>query len=57
MILVDGLLTTLRMAFFAILLAMVFGLVFGTAKLSEHWWIRTPAWLVVEFSARCPCCC
>jgi len=53
-ILVDGLLTTLRMAFFAILLAMVFGLVFGTAKLSEHWWIRTPAWLVVEFFRAVP---
>lgn len=53
-ILLDGLLKTLEMAFFAILLAVVFGLLFGTAKLSEHWWIRSPAWLVVEFFRAVP---
>ncbi|CAI9416445.1 amino acid ABC transporter permease [Nocardioides sp. T2.26MG-1] len=53
-ILLDGLLKTLEMAFFAIVFAVVFGVVFGTAKLSEHWWIRSPAWLVVEFFRAVP---
>lgn len=53
-ILVDGLLPTLEMAFFSILFAVVFGLVFGVAKLSEHAWLRWPAWLVVEFFRAVP---
>jgi len=53
-ILVDGLLTTLRMAFFSIVFAVAFGLVFGTAKLSERWWLQWPAWLVVEFFRAVP---
>jgi len=48
-LLVDGLLNTLLMAFGAILGAVVFGVVFGVGKLSDHWFLRWPSWLVVEF--------
>ncbi len=53
-ILVDGLLKTLQMALFAILGAVVFGVVFGIGKLSEHWWIRLPSAAVVEFFRATP---
>lgn len=53
-ILVDGLLTTLQMAFFAIIAAVTFGLVFGVGKLSEHAWLRWPCWVVVEFFRAVP---
>jgi glutamate transport system permease protein len=53
-ILVDGLLKTLEMAFFSIIFAVVFGLVFGVGKLSEHRWLRWPSWLVVEFFRAVP---
>lgn len=53
-ILVDGLWKTLQMAFFSIILAVVFGLVFGVGKLSEHRWVRWPAWVVVEFFRAVP---
>jgi glutamate transport system permease protein len=53
-LLVDGLLTTLQMAFSAVILAVVFGLVFGVGKLSDHAWVRWPCWLVVEFFRAVP---
>ena len=53
-LLVDGLLKTLQMAFSAVLLAVVFGLVFGMGKLSEHAWVRWPCWAVVEFFRAVP---
>jgi len=53
-ILVDGLLTTLQMAVSAVLLAVVFGLVFGVGKLSDNWWLRWPCWAVVEFFRAVP---
>jgi glutamate transport system permease protein len=53
-LLTDGLLKTLAMAFSAVLLAVLFGLVFGVAKLSDHGWIRWPAFLVVEFFRAVP---
>lgn len=53
-LLVDGLLKTLQMAFSAVILAVVFGLVFGAGKLSEHAWLRWPCWLVVEFFRAVP---
>jgi glutamate transport system permease protein len=53
-LLVDGLLVTLQMAFSAVLLAVVFGLVFGTGKLSDHQWVRWPCWAVVEFFRAVP---
>ena len=53
-ILVDGLLETLKMAFFSIIFAVVIGLVLGIGKLSDRGWIRWPAWLVVEFFRAAP---
>lgn len=53
-LLVDGLLKTLQMAFTAILGAVVFGLVFGIGKLSDHAWVRWPSALVVEFFRATP---
>ena len=51
---VDGLLKTLQMAFSAVVLAVVFGMVFGLGKLSDHAWVRRPAWVVVEFFRAVP---
>ncbi len=53
-IVVDGVLNTLRMAFFAIILALVIGVLFGVGKLSDHAWVRWPAWLFVEFFRAVP---
>jgi glutamate transport system permease protein len=53
-ILVDGLLKTLEMAFFSILFAVVVGLLLGVGKLSDHRWVRWPSWLVVEFFRAMP---
>lgn len=49
-----GLGLTLLAAAFAILGALVFGLLFGSGKLSEHRLIRWPSWLVVEFFRAVP---
>jgi glutamate transport system permease protein len=53
-LLVDGLLKTLQMAFLSIIFAVVFGLVFGVGKLSDRAWVRVPAFLVVEFFRAVP---
>ena len=53
-ILVDGLLNTLKMAGLAILGAVVLGFLLGVGKLSEHRWVRWPSWLVVEFFRALP---
>ena len=53
-LLVDGLLTTLQMAFTSVIFAVVFGLVFGVGKLSDQGWIRWPSWAVVEFFRAVP---
>lgn len=53
-LLVDGLLKTLQMAGLAILGAVLFGAVFGIAKLSDHAIVRLPAALVVEFFRAVP---
>lgn len=53
-ILVDGLVKTLQMAFSAIIGAVVFGLVFGTGKLSDNAAIRWFSWAVVEFFRAIP---
>ena len=50
----EGLLDTLKMAFTAILGAVVFGLIFGVGKLSDHAVLRWPSWLVVEFFRAVP---
>ncbi|TDE39454.1 amino acid ABC transporter permease [Actinomadura sp. 6K520] len=48
-LLLPGLMNTLKAAVVATVLALVFGAVFGLARLSDHWWIRLPAGAVVEF--------
>jgi glutamate transport system permease protein len=53
-ILVDGLLNTLKMAAVAIAGASVVGFVLGVGKLSDRAWVRWPAWLVVEFFRAVP---
>jgi glutamate transport system permease protein len=53
-LLVDGLLTTLRMAFFSVILAVVFGTIFGVGKLSDHASVRWVCWSVVEFFRAVP---
>jgi glutamate transport system permease protein len=51
---VDGLLKTLEMAAVSVVLAVVFGAVFGVGKLSDHAWVRWPATVVVEFFRAVP---
>ncbi|WP_436698191.1 amino acid ABC transporter permease [Nocardioides sp. BYT-33-1] len=53
-LLVDGLLKTLQMAFTSIVLAVVFGVVFGVGKLSDHRPVRWACTLVVEFFRAVP---
>ena len=53
-ILVDGLLNTLKMAAVAIAGACALGFVLGVGKLSDHGWVRWPAWAVVEFFRAIP---
>ncbi len=45
---IPGLLGTLQAAGIAAVLALLFGAVFGLARLSDHAWIRLPAGTVVE---------
>jgi glutamate transport system permease protein len=51
---IPGLLGTLRAAAAAMVLALLFGLVFSVARLSDRWWIRVPAGAVVEFFRAVP---
>lgn len=53
-LLVDGLLKTLQMAGTALIGAVLLGFLLGVGKLSEHSWVRWPAWLVVEFFRAVP---
>ncbi len=53
-ILVDGVLNTLKMAFSAIIGAVVIGVVFGIGKLSDHGFVRWPCWALVEFFRAVP---
>ena len=53
-LLVEGLLKTLQMAFSSVILAVVFGVLFGIGKLSDHAWLRWPCWAVVEFFRAVP---
>jgi glutamate transport system permease protein len=53
-LLVDGLFKTLQMAFTSIVFAVVFGLLFGAGKLSDHAWVRRVCWAVVEFFRAVP---
>jgi len=53
-LLVDGVLATVKMAFSAVIGAVVFGFVLGVGKMSDHRWVRLPSWLVVEFFRAVP---
>lgn len=53
-VLLEGLLDTLKAAVGAILLALVFGLVFGVGKLSTNRLVRWTSWTVVEFFRAVP---
>jgi len=50
----EGLYYTLLAAVMAIAGALVFGMLFGIGKLSDHAWIRWPSWVVVEFFRAVP---
>lgn len=52
--LLEGLSKTLQAAAFAIIGALILGLVLGSGKLSEHRIVRWPSWLVVEFFRAVP---
>jgi glutamate transport system permease protein len=49
-----GLGHTLAAAAVAMVLSLVFGLVFSVGRLSDHWWLRIPAGIVVEFFRSVP---
>ncbi|GAB2623701.1 glutamate ABC transporter permease [Paractinoplanes abujensis] len=49
-----GLLETLKAAAVAMVLSLVFGIVFAVGRLSDHWWVRVPAGVVVEFFRAVP---
>jgi glutamate transport system permease protein len=52
--LAEGLLIDLQAAATAILAALVYGFVFAVGRLSDHWWIRWPCWIWVEFFRAVP---
>lgn len=54
LLLLEGLLDTVTAAALAVVMAVVFGLLFGTGKLSDHAFVRWPAWIVVEFFRAVP---
>jgi glutamate transport system permease protein len=45
---IPGLEGTLKAAAIGAVLALAFGIIFGVARVSGHWWIRAPAGTVVE---------
>jgi glutamate transport system permease protein len=53
-IIIDGVLNTLKMAFSAIIGAVVVGVIFGVGKLSDHAFVRWPCWAFVEFFRAVP---
>jgi glutamate transport system permease protein len=53
-VILEGLWSTLKMAALSIIFAVLFGLVFGVGKLSDHGWVRWPCWVVVEFYRAVP---
>lgn len=50
----EGILKTLQAAIFAIIGALIFGVIFGVGKLSDHRVWRWVSWLVVEFFRAVP---
>ncbi|MFH7324019.1 amino acid ABC transporter permease [Aeromicrobium sp. JJY06] len=53
-IILEGLYYTLLAAVMAIAGALVFGMLFGIGKLSDHAWVRWPCWAIVEFFRAVP---
>ncbi|MDL4818100.1 amino acid ABC transporter permease [Actinomadura opuntiae] len=53
-LILPGLWNTLKAAALASVLALLFGVVFGLGRLSDHWWVRIPAGVVVEFFRAIP---
>ncbi|MGW1225988.1 amino acid ABC transporter permease [Streptomyces sp. NPDC001515] len=49
-----GLQNTLKAAFYALLIALPLGALFGIGRLSDHRWVRIPAGVVVEFFRAIP---
>jgi glutamate transport system permease protein len=49
-----GLEHTLAAAAVAMVLSLAFGVVFAVGRLSDHWWVRLPAGVVVEFFRAVP---
>ncbi|GGT47132.1 amino acid ABC transporter permease [Streptomyces atratus] len=49
-----GLQSTLKAAFFALIIALPLGALFGVGRLSDHRWVRVPAGVVVEFFRAIP---
>ena len=49
-----GLEHTLAAAAVAMVLSLVFGIVFAVGRFSEHWWLRFPSGVVVEFFRAVP---
>ncbi|MER6233175.1 amino acid ABC transporter permease [Streptomyces sp. NPDC004735] len=49
-----GLQNTLKAAFFALLIALPLGALFGIGRLSDHRWMRMPSGVVVEFFRAIP---
>ena len=49
-----GLLHTLEAAAVGMVLSLAFGIVFSAGRLSDHWWVRIPAGVVVEFFRAVP---
>lgn len=53
-LILPGLWGTLSAAAVSAVLALLFGVVFGLGRLSDHWWLRLPAGWVVEFFRAVP---
>ncbi len=51
---IPGLVNTLSAAAVGAVFALLFGMVFGVGRLSDHWWIRVPCGAVVEFFRAIP---
>ena len=49
-----GLWNTLSAAAVAMVLSLIFGLIFSIGRLSDRWWLRIPAGMVVEFFRAVP---
>jgi glutamate transport system permease protein len=49
-----GLWHTLEAAAVAMVLSLVYGLLFAVGRLSDHWWLRIPSGVVVEFFRAVP---